>query len=160
MERVARPSEALDRWRDAGALTVLLPSLGAASPHALRVAAALPRHGLTGRPGRRLNRFAAVFAELGSAEVEQTAGHLRTSNADAAWVGAMALAWQAHGAELARGVLERGPTDAVLRHAGALGGPAMGQVLLGLLAGVLDDPTRNTSHALLAKIPAVMAGAR
>lgn len=47
-----------------------------------------------------------------------------------------------------------------LRHAGVPGGPAMGKVLRGLLTWVLDDPTRNTRDALLAEIPAVLAGAR
>ncbi len=136
MEQVARPSEALDRWRDAGALTVLLPSLGAASPHALRAAAALPRHGLTGRPGRRLNRFAAVLAELGLAEAEWTARHRRMSNADAAWVRAKARAWQAHGADLARGVLEGGPTDAALCHVAASAGRTRVFPLLRVCSGL------------------------
>lgn len=119
MEQVDRPSQALERWRDAGALAVLLPGLAAAPAHALRAADFMPRPGLAGRPGRRLDRLAAVFVELGAAEAERTARHLRMSNADAVWVGAMARAWQAHGADLARGVLDGGPADAALRHLAA-----------------------------------------
>jgi tRNA nucleotidyltransferase (CCA-adding enzyme) len=46
-----------------------------------------------------------------------------------------------------------------LRAAGVPGGPAIGQVLRGLLAVVLEDPTRNTREQLLAAVPGVRAGA-
>ena len=119
MEQVERPSDALERWRESGALAVLLPGLAAAPAHALRAADALPRPGLAGRPGRRINRFAAVFAELGAAEAERTARHLRMSNADASWIASMARAWGEHGAGLARDMTRGGPADAALRHLAA-----------------------------------------
>jgi hypothetical protein len=235
MEQVARPSQALQRWKDAGALATLLPALEAAPPHALRAADALGRPGLPGRPGRRLTRLSAVLAATGAAEAERTARQLRMSNADVAWIAAMARGWVEHGEGLAEVMTDvaadhpdgRRTADAHFRHVaaslgrtrvlpflrvcsglwaalGALGapapspaavrrayrrmaavawrdpidlgdlaldgedlrqagvppGPAMGQVLRGLLAQVLDDPARNTREALLAALPGVWQGPR
>ncbi len=226
MEQVTHPGDALERWRDAGALQVLLPSLAAAPAHALRAADALGRPGLPGRPGRRLNRFSAVFAELGSPEAERAARHLRMSNADVSWIGAMARGWKDHGTSLGADLCQEGATDAGLRRlaaamgrtrvlpflrvcaglwgairrlgeggadpaavrrtyrrvaavawrdpieladlavdgedlqaAGVPAGPAIGHVLRGLLAVVLEDPTRNTREHLLAAVPGVRGAA-
>jgi tRNA nucleotidyltransferase (CCA-adding enzyme) len=122
-EQVRRPSDALRLWETSGALAVLVPALAAAPPEALRGADALPMPGLRGRPGRRLARFAAVFAPLG-ADAERTVRGLRVSNPDVSWVAAMARAWVETGPHMAHALTSGTVPDAQLRQwAAAIGRP-------------------------------------
>jgi len=104
MDQVARPSAALEQWRDSGALAVLIPELADVSSDALRAIdhAAMP--GLKNRPGRRLVRFAALFSDLGGAGVLRVATRLRFSKHDAQWLAGLVDAWKAVGTAMAEGL--------------------------------------------------------
>lgn len=104
MDQIARPSAALLRWRDAGALQVLLPALASAPPAALFAADALARPGLRARPARRINRLAAVLALLGRAGALEAAKRLKMSSADAQWIAALAGGVTTHGDALLQAV--------------------------------------------------------
>lgn len=113
-EQVRRPSDALLRWRDAGALRALVPALDAAPPEALLAADAISLPGLAGRPGRRLARFSAMLAPLGE-DAERVARALRMSNLDAAWIGGLARAWAALRSDVTQAMCAHDVTDAQLR---------------------------------------------
>jgi tRNA nucleotidyltransferase (CCA-adding enzyme) len=122
-EQVRRPSDALLRWREAGALKALLPALDAAPPEALLASDVLPVPGLAGRPGRRLARVSAVLAPLG-AEAERVARDLRMSNLDVSWIGSLARAWASIGSAVGEAARSGTLTDTQLRRwAAALGRP-------------------------------------
>jgi tRNA nucleotidyltransferase (CCA-adding enzyme) len=89
MEQVDHPSRALELWRDAGALRVLLPALDGISAATLRTLDLLPR--ATGKRAsqRKMIRLAALFGELSPREAEKTARMLRFSNQQIAWIGAV-----------------------------------------------------------------------
>lgn len=89
MEQVDHPSRALELWRDAGALRVLLPALDGISATTLRTLDLLPR--ATGKRAsqRKMIRLAALFGELSPREAEKTARMLRFSNQQIAWIGAV-----------------------------------------------------------------------
>lgn len=134
-EQVRRPSDALRRWQEAGALAVLVPALAAAPAEALHAADALPLPGLRGRPGRRLARMAAVFAPLGG-EAERTARALRLSNPDVAWIGAMARAWTSVGPALTEAAVANAVPDVALRRWAAAIGRARVLPFVRVAAGV------------------------
>jgi tRNA nucleotidyltransferase (CCA-adding enzyme) len=89
MEQVDHPSRALELWRDAGALRVLLPALDGISAATLRTLDLLPR--ATGKRAsqRKMIRLAALFGELSPREAEKTARMLRFSNQQIGWIGAV-----------------------------------------------------------------------
>ena len=89
MEQVDHPSRALELWRDAGALRVLLPALDGISATTLRTLDLLPR--ATGKRAsqRKMIRLAALLGELSPREAEKTARMLRFSNQQIAWIGAV-----------------------------------------------------------------------
>jgi tRNA nucleotidyltransferase (CCA-adding enzyme) len=89
MEQVDHPSRALELWRDAGALRVLLPALDGISATTLRTLDLLPR--ATGKRAsqRKMIRLAALFGELSPREAEKTARMLRFSNQQIGWIGAV-----------------------------------------------------------------------
>lgn len=122
MDQVARPGVALRRWRESGALAALVPALAAAPAWALDAADALGMPGPAGRPGRRLNRFAAVFAPLGHG-AEPAAKGLKMSNLDAGWIGGMARGWGALGFPLSAALRAGGgvPAPTIRRWAAEMG---------------------------------------
>jgi tRNA nucleotidyltransferase (CCA-adding enzyme) len=100
MEQVARPGSALALWRDAGALATLVPDLGTLDDRWLEALDCLAQPGLSGRPRRKLDRLAMLFLSLGGAGAGRTARALRFSNADAAWIAALADRWARLGGEM------------------------------------------------------------
>jgi tRNA nucleotidyltransferase (CCA-adding enzyme) len=94
MEQVARPSEALARWKASGALRTLIPALDAADPDILRAVDYLPMPGLPRRPQRRINRLTALFLEVEPATLAKTLSDLRFSNNEAAWILDVVRHWQ------------------------------------------------------------------
>ena len=112
MEQVARPSETLERYREAGIFGTLIPALADAPKARFAAVDHLARPGLKGRPDRRALRLAALFVEPGVAparDLERTLKALKYSNVEAR--AAVVLA------EAAAEVMQpdREPTDAVLR---------------------------------------------
>ncbi len=100
MDQVARPSAAFMMWRESGALQTLVPSLGSVSDTTLASLDRLARPGLAGRPQRRLNRIAALFADVPAGEVERALRALRFSNQDTSWIGAITRGRQTIAPEL------------------------------------------------------------
>lgn len=94
LDQVTEPSAAFRRWRDAGALGVLIPELADVSDEALRAVDRAARPGLAGRPVRRLIRLAALFSDLGGAGVLRVATRLRFSKHDSQWLGALVDRWR------------------------------------------------------------------
>jgi tRNA nucleotidyltransferase (CCA-adding enzyme) len=130
MEQVARPSRTMERYREAGILTALIPSIAAAPTSRFAALDHLARPGLKGRPQRRAVRLAALFVEPGHAparDLEATLKALKFSNAESrdthAWAKAIGSA------DLATSV----PADAALRRriaaAGRLNVPAVARLI-------------------------------
>ena len=111
MDQVARPSAAFARWRESGALRVLIPELEDVSSTALRAVDAAGLPGLRGRPGRRLVRLAALFSDLGGPGVLRVTTRLRFSKQDGQWIAGLVEAWRALGSEMTSRA--GGPVDSV-----------------------------------------------
>lgn len=86
MQQVRRPSEALERWRVAGALGVLVPALAAQPAEAFAAVDCLPMPTLERRPQRLWNRVAAPWLGIPRADVERGLRALRASNQQVRWV--------------------------------------------------------------------------
>ena len=119
MEQVARPSVAFARWREAGALLVLVPHLQAAPFSRFAALDYLPMPGPAGRPQRKLLRLAMLFFGDHRSAAEPALKALKFSNADTAWIlrlaDARALLGAAVDAAMLRGGDAGGATDAELR---------------------------------------------
>lgn len=100
MEQVARPSEAIARWKASGALRTLIPALADANPDMLRALDHLPVPGPPRRPQRRINRLTALFLDVDSSRLGKALSDLRFSNRDAAWILDLVRNWQALGAQM------------------------------------------------------------
>jgi len=123
MEQVRCPSTAFARWREAGALRVLVPSLHEASADRFAALDFLPRPGLRGRPQRKLLRIAMLFFGDDHRDAERSLKALRFSNSDTAWVARLAEAQSRLGATVdAAMVRDDGVTDAELRRWAAVVG--------------------------------------
>ena len=86
MEQIARPSETLERYREAGILGTLIPALADAPKARFAAIDHLARPGLKGRPDRRALRLAALFVEPGvtpARDLERTLKALKYSNVEA-----------------------------------------------------------------------------
>lgn len=95
MEQVERPSASLERYREAGILSVLLSGIADAPPARFRVLDFLARPRRIRRPARRALRLAALFAEPGQsapAALERTLKGLRFSNEEVALTRSVAAA--------------------------------------------------------------------
>lgn len=101
MDQVAAPSRALGMWRASGALQVLIPELAAVTDETLRALDCAAQPGLPRRPGRRLIRFAILFAEVPQAAVLRAATRLRFSRNDAQWIAGIVECWHEHGERIA-----------------------------------------------------------
>ncbi|MBX9927549.1 MAG: CCA tRNA nucleotidyltransferase [Gemmatimonadaceae bacterium] len=91
MEQCARPSTALQRYRDAGVFTTLVPALAAVPDDALAVVDRLP----PGGGGRRVARHTALALALHAGEVAAVLKALRFSTADTQWIVHLAQSWHA-----------------------------------------------------------------
>ena len=89
MEQVEKPGQALELWRESGALVALLPPLATISPVALRTLDCLPRAVGKRASQRTMLRLAALFGELSPREAEKVARKLRFSNQQIAWIRAI-----------------------------------------------------------------------
>ena len=85
MRQVRCPSDALLRWRAAGALAVLVPALAAQPAVALMTADHIAPPTLAGRPQRLPNRLAAPWLGVPRADVERGLRALRASNHEVRW---------------------------------------------------------------------------
>ena len=85
MRQVRCPAEALRRWREAGALAVLVPALATQPDVALATVDYLARPTLPGRPQRLPNRLAAPWLGIARADVERGLRALRASNHELRW---------------------------------------------------------------------------
>jgi len=120
MEQVDKPSLALQRWRDAGAFAVLIPSLADMSNEQSEVVDRLPKPGLSTRPLRKTLRLAALFAALNGKQAEQALRALRFSNLDISTVGSLVDRWHREGAALTESLSSAlPPDDAALRQLAA-----------------------------------------
>ncbi len=135
MRQVARPSWALERWREAGALAALVPALAAQPPEAFATADCLPPPTLERRPQRLWNRMAAPWLGLDRAEVERGLTALRCSKQEVRWAADLADRWQRL-APAVRDALAAGdaPADAVLRRWAATAGRTLAPAVLRLAA--------------------------
>ncbi|HET7632862.1 MAG TPA: CCA tRNA nucleotidyltransferase [Gemmatimonadaceae bacterium] len=99
MDQVARPSRALMRWRESGALAALVPSLGGVSDDTLRALDCLAQPGLRQRPNRRIHRLALLFSEVPASREGLPAAlvALRMSKMDMNWIVALVQRWQSLG---------------------------------------------------------------
>ena len=129
MTQVAKPSSALRKWRESGALSALVPRLS--DLDAITVAS-LDCLAQPGRPiggdtpaaarsvaradARRLARLAAMFLAMPPDAARQALKALRFSNADAEWIASLAAAWQVIGPDLERALSDAAPVpDEMIR---------------------------------------------
>ncbi len=89
MEQVARPSIALEWWREAGFLSVLVPLLAGAPPERFAALDFLPREEGALAKGAVLNRLAMLFFGEKESTVAGATKGLRFSNADSAWIASL-----------------------------------------------------------------------
>jgi len=116
MEQVARPSAAFARWRESGALRVLVPALHDAPVERFEALDYLPAPGPTGRPQRKLLRLAMLFFGDDRRAADGALKALRFSNHDVAWVVRLADARARLGEAVDVAMLrEGGASDAELR---------------------------------------------
>lgn len=116
MEQVERPSVAFTRWRESGALRVLVPQLQDAPAERFAALDYLPRPVLATRPQRKLLRIAMLFFGDDRRAADVALKALRFSNHDVAWVARLADARARLGAAVdAAMVRAEGASDADLR---------------------------------------------
>ena len=90
MEQVEHPSVALERWREAGFLAELVPSIASAPPERFAALDLLPRGAGALATGAALSRLAMLFFGEKEATVAAATKALRFSNADSAWIASIA----------------------------------------------------------------------
>ncbi len=135
MRQVERPSWALERWREAGALAALVPPLAGQPPAAFAAADCLPRPTLERRPQRLWNRMAAPWLGLDRAAVERGLTALRCSKQEVRWAADLADRWQRLAPAMAAGLTaDAPPSDADLRRWAAVTGRTLAPAVLRLAA--------------------------
>jgi tRNA nucleotidyltransferase (CCA-adding enzyme) len=90
MEQVERPSVALEWWREAGFLSVLIPAIAGAPAERFAALDYLPRGSGEAGKGATLSRLAMLFFGEKETTAASVAKALRFSNADTAWIAAIA----------------------------------------------------------------------
>ena len=90
MEQVARPSTALEWWREAGFLSVLVPALAVTPQERFAALDILPIGEGDLRKGAAVNRLAMLFFGEKEATVAAATKALRFSNADSSWIASLA----------------------------------------------------------------------
>lgn len=134
MRQAARPSWALERWRDAGALAALVPALAAQPPEAFAAADCLPLPTLERRPQRLWNRMAAPWLGLDRATVERGLTALRCSKQEVRWAADLAGRWHELAPALRAQLAADPPRDADLRRWAAAAGRTFAPAVLRLAA--------------------------
>jgi tRNA nucleotidyltransferase (CCA-adding enzyme) len=125
MRQVARPSWALERWRESGALAALVPPLAAQPAEAFAAADCLPLPSLERRPQRLANRMAAPWLGLDRATVERGLTALRASKQEVRWAADLAERWERIAPALRDALADDAaapPADALLRRWAAVTG--------------------------------------
>jgi tRNA nucleotidyltransferase (CCA-adding enzyme) len=116
MEQVPRPSEAIEQWRQSGALRVLIPALADSDSDLMQAMDYLPMPNSMRRPQRRINRLTALFLDVADKPLARTLADLRFSNQEAAWIREVVGHWRALGAEMEAALLApNGPTGGEIR---------------------------------------------
>jgi len=118
MEQVARPSVALGRWREAGALATLVPALTGMGDEALRALDCLAMPGPAQRPNRRIHRMATLFSDVAATDGKITAAltALRCSKLQMNWIQALGERWQRLGGPIGDALIAEDPVpDAQVR---------------------------------------------
>ena len=156
VEQVERPSEALRLWRESGALAALVPALAGVPETTLRSLDCLALPGSDAKPGRKLLRLAALFADLPPRHAERTMKELRFSNADAAWVSGVLERWSAVAPQLERAAAGEAVDDVTIRRwTGAIGRLRLGAVfrlaaarMAPSVGTAVPDASRTRLHSL------------
>ena len=108
LEQVERPSRALARWQESGALGVVAPLLGSVPDAQLLALDCVRRPGLTPHAGRRtarqLARLALLALHLPRGQAEQALRALKCSNEQVRWVGEVVERWERLGAAMSAGL--------------------------------------------------------
>jgi tRNA nucleotidyltransferase (CCA-adding enzyme) len=115
LDQVRCPSHAFTMWRSTGAFRTLIPSLAEVSDRDVAVLDFLPSPGPIGRPQRRLNRIAGLFASIPSGTVARVLGDLRFSRHDAQWISTIIARWRELGQEMSSRLAAGNPDDATIR---------------------------------------------
>ncbi len=120
MEQVERPSAALTRWRESGALAVLVPALTSAPAERFSALDRLPRAADDAdegtAKGATLSRLAMLFFGDEPGAVERATKALKFSNADGAWIVQLARARREVGSAIGAACAADAPVpDAQLR---------------------------------------------
>jgi len=105
LEQVRRPSHAFERWRESGALAVLVPALADVPSEFFAAVDEIPLPSATARTDRvglrKLSRLALPFLPLGARGAKAALQALRASNNEVAFVSAVAESWALSGEALA-----------------------------------------------------------
>lgn len=115
LDQVATPSRAFARWRESGALQVLVPELSGKSEEAMRSLDYAAQPGPPKKPGRRVTRLAALFSDVPPDTVFEVASRLRFSKHEAQWIAGIVARWQSLGASMAEALLRGPPDDRTVR---------------------------------------------
>jgi len=120
MEQVAKPSIALEWWRESGALAALIPVLAAAPAERFEALDFLKRAGGPENPdsrrtGRTLDRLAMLFFGESERTATSTTKALKFSNAHSAWISKLADTRHTLGAAMDAAMWAGNPTDADIR---------------------------------------------
>ncbi len=106
LEQVTEPSRAFARWRESGALSVLVPSLTSVPDEFFTAIDHVPLPTRCARPERAalrlLIRLALPFLPLGARDTKAVMTGLRASNSDVAFASAVSEAWLGCGGSLAQ----------------------------------------------------------
>ena len=114
MEQVERPSIALEWWREAGFLRALVPAIADAPAERFAALDHLPRGGADAK-GATLSRLAMLFFGEKEAVAARATKALRFSNADGAWIAALAGAREELGPAIDASVTAGMPAPGDLR---------------------------------------------
>jgi tRNA nucleotidyltransferase (CCA-adding enzyme) len=115
MEQVAKPSVALEWWREVGALAVLVPLIARAPEERFSALDLLPKQGRDGDRGETLQRLSMLFFGDAERDVARATRELRFSNAECGWVSKLAGARHELAAAMDAAMWNGNVSDAELR---------------------------------------------
>ena len=111
MEQVAKPSIALEWWRESGALAALVPALAAAPAERFEALDFLKYDS----DGRTFDRLAMLFFGESESTATSTTKALKFSNAHSAWIAKLADTRHTLGAAMDAAMWAANPSDADIR---------------------------------------------
>jgi len=140
LEQVRRPSLAFERWRESGALAVLVPSLADVPAEFFVAVDHVPLPAATSRTDRvalrALTRLALPFLPLGARGAKTALQALRASNNELAFASAVAESWTLSGEALAAAAMQAQPDATALRRIVAQMGRTRAHATLRVFAAV------------------------